>query len=139
MTSKTDTVVYYISNKELCYQDLKQFYKRLPGFIEVIIDHQEQIMTIIDLQSTIHGKGNAMHLIKRACQNAFNMGINKVILDDCSDHYRKPHNIYIKMGFKYNQKDGPEMTGSTKKISEFDISSTFPTIHEIHIKRKKST
>ena len=132
MTSNSKTIVYYIHNRKLNIQELKQQYNSLTASISVVTNDDQEI-TIADLQSTQHGKGYAMHLLKKACKEALSNNIINIILDDCSDNYRQNHNIYTKMGLQYLEEYGPEMTGSVKHISEFNIHSTQPTIYKTYI------
>jgi hypothetical protein len=129
---KFSIVVYYISPNKLCIQDLKKYYKSLPGFIEVVNHPKERSMYIIDLQSIHPGNEYATHLMIHACEEARKMGITSVNLDDCSSRYRSPHNIYTKLGMKYEDYDGgPEMSGKIddiircKNISKTDAPVIF--------------
>lgn len=129
---KFSIVVYYISPRELCIQDLKQCYKNLPGFIEVVNHPKEKSMDVIDLQSTCPGHEYATHLMIHACNEAKKMGITSVNLDDCSSRYRSSHNIYTKLGMKYEEYNGgPEMVGkiddiiSCKSITKTNVPVIF--------------
>ena len=45
-----------------------------------------------------------------------NRGVKAVTLDDDSDRYRQPHNLYIKLGFKYVDDSGPEMETTIENL-----------------------
>lgn len=128
---KCSSVVYYIYNNALSSKhELKQYYNLLYGFIEVVNHIQEKSMTITNLQSTHTGNGYATHLILCACDDARKLGITTVNLDDCSSRYRSNHNIYTKLGMKYENCDGgPEMIGKVRDIVRF--KSAIKTIHPV--------
>lgn len=89
------------------------------GFAHVAFDTKDNVVTIMNLESIIKGKGYGTHLIVHVCKEAIRKGITTVELDDCSSHYRKDHNIYTKLGLSYvDNEHGPEMKGNTSKIYE---------------------
>lgn len=134
MTSrKTEIVVYYMCWKKLCAQELKMYYKLLPGFIEVVFHNDDRGMTVIDLQSTVPDKEHGTHLMKHACTAALSRGITKVRLDDCSDRYRKDHNIYTKVGMLYETDGGPEMTGNAIDIAAYMTDTEPPQIYALNL------
>jgi predicted GNAT family acetyltransferase len=123
--NQSDIVIYYFAHKELCIQEFKEYYKLLPSLIEVIYNEQ---MTVIDLNSSVKGKGYATALLVHASKEASNIGITVITLDDCSDNWCKPHNIYTKVGLEYvNGKHGPEMKGNTSIVSKYPISTELPS------------
>jgi hypothetical protein len=129
MSFNTEIVVYYIYDKEISIQELKYIYNILPGFIEVVF-HQN--MTVINLQSIYPGNGYGTHLMIHACNEAKKRGISTITLDDCSDRYRSQHNIYTKIGMKYdNENYGPEMNGNIKDISTYKTDSNSPVIYSL--------
>jgi hypothetical protein len=123
-------IVYYISKKEIGLHNLKQVFKTLPAYIEVIFIKNDS-MSVIDLHSTKHGKEYALHLIINACHEAQKRGISTITLDDCSDRYRQSNNIYTKLGMKYDDEIGPEMTGKVDDISKYKTVTDAPTIYSI--------
>lgn len=119
-----EIVVYYIAKKKT--------YKDIPAFIEVIFNFQDGTMSVINLQSTNPGKEYATHLFLHACQEAKKRGISIITLDDCSDRYRKHHNIYTKLGMTYDDKiGGPEMSGKVDDISKYKTITDAPVIYSI--------
>lgn len=69
-----------------------------------------------------------------ACNEAKKRGIITITLDDCSDRYRQPHNIYTKLGMKYDNEDGgPEMTGQVNDISRYATVTAAPIIDALVI------
>ena len=88
-------------------------------------------MTVVDLQSTTVNMGYGTQLMIKACKEAVKVGIYKVFLDDCSSRYRKPNNIYTKLGMVYTQEEGPEMIGDTRIISRIDSNHKLPIIHTL--------
>ena len=67
----------------------------------------ERFAIIISLYvDPVHrGKGFGMKLMKEFLTKAYDLGVVHAELDDCSDNYRKDHNIYIKCGFTYTDSD----------------------------------
>lgn len=57
----------------------------------------------------LRNKGIGSILLDQLVQYAKNNHVNKIVLDDMTDNYRQPNNIYLKHGFQYVNKDGPEM------------------------------
>lgn len=47
-----------------------------------------------------------LNYIKKFC---IERNVKKITLDDCSDNFNKENNLYIKYGFKYINKNYPEM------------------------------
>ena len=48
-------------------------------------------------------------LLKHVIQIARERNCESIILDDCSDRFKMPHNIYVICGFKYIDDNFPEM------------------------------
>lgn len=127
--SKSEIVVYYISDYPLCLQELKMYHKIIPGLIEVIF-HTDS-MTVIDLQSRQKGGGSAMMV--HAAKESIKRGIDRIDLDDCTDRYNQGDNIYLKMGMKYvSAGDGPEMVGSSATIAVYPLNTEI-NIREIRL------
>jgi len=130
--SSYEIVLYYIAKRQFCIEEIKQIYKTLPASIEVLFIPKDVSMSVIDLRSTNHGKEYATHLFLHACREAKKRGISTITLDDCSDRYRKHHNIYTKLGMKYNDETGgPEMTGKVEDISKYKTITNTPFIYSI--------
>lgn len=109
--------IFYISNGVLSLKKYISMSKNnnpmLCSYLEYYLD---DILVITDLKSNIKNKGYATILILSVLQEAQNKNVNVVELDDCSDRYNQKHNIYLKLGFKYNDEYGPEMTGDINHI-----------------------
>ena len=134
MSYKIESVIYYIEYKKLCIKELKKSYNFIPALITVIFNHNDRIMTITDLHSRKPGKEYATHLIIYACHEAKKRGISNIILDDCSDNYRKTNNIYTKIGMKYfDNEGGPEMNGIVEDICIYKTSTKSPIIYSLII------
>ena len=58
------------------------------------------------------GHGWATHLLNAVRKWLIARGCTSLHLDDCSDAYRQPHNVYLHVGATYDQETGPEMTWS---------------------------
>jgi len=65
--------------------------------------------TILCLDSCEQGKGYGSELLERIIEYMREQGYSSIHLDDMSDRARKPHNIYVKFGFRYVHEYGPEM------------------------------
>lgn len=61
------------------------------------------------VDSKLRNKGIGSILLNQLIQYAKNNRINKIVLDDMSDNYKLPNNIYLKHGFHYVNENGPEM------------------------------
>jgi hypothetical protein len=59
---------------------------------------------------SLRGKGVGTFLILYAITYLKLIGIISITLDDDSDNSRQDNNIYVKLGCKYDDEDGPEMT-----------------------------
>lgn len=107
--------IFYTNSVKI---DLKTFCKTKIkiSYIQVAFDHINNITTIIYLFSYVPGKGVGSSLIYYACKKSLEQNISKIELDDCSDHFRKKNNIYLKLGFRYISNFGPEMVGDVKEI-----------------------
>jgi GNAT superfamily N-acetyltransferase len=110
-------VVYYIGDKLLTLSEFKHKAKSLPAYIETVWDFSLKEMTVLFVNSSVQGKGLGTLLLSAVIITAGNEGIEKVTLDDVSNNYRKRDNIYLKLGFRYEKKFGPEMKGTTKCVS----------------------
>jgi hypothetical protein len=134
MSLIAENFVYYIENKKLCIKQLNKSYKTIPALIDVIFNYDDEVVIIRDLHSKKPGKEYATHLIITACQQAKKRGILTVKLDDCSDRYRKKHNIYTKLGMKYdNEEGGPEMSGLVYNICNYKTITKKPFIYSLRI------
>ena len=120
----SETVLYYFSDKKLSVEEIKMYYKNIPALIEIVYS---DCMTVTNLQSNVKGKGYAITLLVHASKEAVQRGIVYIELDDCSDCYRKPHNIYTKLGIEYiDVESGPEMKGYSCIVSKFPVISYLP-------------
>lgn len=76
--------------------------------INIYYNYYDKNITILNFVSVEQNKGYGSILLNYIMK-FFNGIIKTIILDDMSDGYRTKHNIYLKFGFKYIHKDGPEM------------------------------
>lgn len=132
--TNTKTIVYYISDSAIKSRDFIKMYKSLPAYIHVVIDFNDNTITVIDLHSNIKNKDYATHLLIYACTQAMKTGIPTMVLDDCTDRYRKPNNIYTKVGMNYINEEGPEMYGKTYIVGSYPTKTDSPTIYYHQIK-----
>lgn len=54
-------------------------------------------------------KGYATYILNQIRQYCIKKHITEIVLDDCTDNFGSADNIYLKFGFKYIEKDHPEM------------------------------
>lgn len=111
------SVVYYIGDKRLTLPEFKEQAAQLPGYVQTVWDFSDSSVGVIYVNSTVPGRGLGTLLLSISIISAGNEGIEQVVLDDDSDNYRKPNNIYIKLGLRYEEEDGPEMIGKTKTVT----------------------
>ena len=57
----------------------------------------------------LRNKGIGSILLNQLIQYAKKNQVKQIVLDDMTDNYRMPNNIYLKHGFRYVNIDGPEM------------------------------
>lgn len=79
------------------------------GYLNIIINYNEQSSTITDFYCTYTNKGHGSILMNFVIDEMKKIHIKCITLDDMSNRYRNLHNIYLKFGFKYIHNDGPEM------------------------------
>lgn len=76
----------------------------------VDMDYTTCFITGLSINPEYQNKGNGTKLLNFALNDLESLGAARVELDDMSDHYGAPNNIYIKCGFEYIDVDsGPEM------------------------------
>ena len=101
---------------------------KMDSYIQIVLDYKEKIITVINLQSNKKNKEYATYLITYSAKLAFENKIYKMVLDDCTNRYRKSNNLYLKLGLTYDDDFGPEMSGSTEKIMNFKKVTKQPEI-----------
>lgn len=77
---------------------LNLVYGSISGFI---INERQAIITFLSVEPNYRNKGIGTKLLKWFMLQVSHFGVIHVELDDCTDNYRKPHNIYLKYGFEY--------------------------------------
>lgn len=121
----THTMIYYINDSELSSEQLVKEYDSVYGLIRVVFSDE---MDIVSFRAN-SGNGYGTQLFLYACNEARKKGISIVKLDDCSSRYRQDHNIYTKLGMKYEDAvSGPEMHGNVEDI----LKSSVPHKHHIY-------
>jgi hypothetical protein len=106
-------LIYYFGSECISLEEYKKVYEKLPGYIETIITRNN--LDIMVLKSNIKGIGLGTFLLLEACMNS---NVDTISLDDMTENCRTDDNIYIKCGFKYKYKYGPEMIGNTKIVAK---------------------
>jgi len=90
-----------------------EYYGKIEGFIT----ERTAIITNLYVKQEFRTKKLGTKLIKMFCEEViFIHGCVNIELDDMSDNQRQENNIYIKLGFRYKYKYGPEMVGNTRNI-----------------------
>jgi len=75
------------------------------GHVYGIVLERKAYLSSLFVKPIYRTKGYARGLLKYFLANAMSHGAIYVELDDCSDNYRKSHNIYLKYGFEYINKE----------------------------------
>ena len=88
----------------------------IQGSYEIIGNKRRGIIHNLWVEEKFRNKKIGRYLLRKLIIKMFDIGIVHIELDDMSDNYRKEHNIYIKHGFKYKYKTGPEMYGNTRQL-----------------------
>jgi len=89
-----------------------EYYGKIEGFIT----ERTAIITNLYVKQEFRTKKLGTNLIKMFCEEVIKYGCVNIELDDMSNNQRQENNIYIKLGFKYKYKYGPEMVGNTRNI-----------------------
>jgi hypothetical protein len=79
------------------------------GFIDIIINYNDNTATIIDFLCINQNNGNGTILLNFIIEEMKKLKIKSILLDDMTDRYRDIHNIYLKFNFIYIHENGPEM------------------------------
>lgn len=79
----------------------------------------ECILKTIEVHSpSDRGKGWGTKMLHAMRGWLFERGCRRMIWDDLSQRYRKPHNVYLSIGATYDADDGPEMTWDWSSYEE---------------------
>ena len=91
------------------------------------------VMIICDLQTKKEWRrrGYASALLKRAIWEARRNNCKVIQLEDCSDYFNLPGNIYIKHGFNYSEHP-PTMVLYLNHPSNKDTGHSHPTDDDSH-------
>ena len=79
--------------------------------LEAYMDDEAMSVSITSLYTFegYSGKGYATVLLNRLFDEVKSKGYKTINVDDCTDLFRKPNNIYLVNGFKYIEEGYPEM------------------------------
>ena len=75
------------------------------GYLSGWVDQRSCIIMSLKIYPEHLNQGHAINLIKEFLLEVRQLGAVHVELEDCSDHYRSDHNIYLKCGFQYKGSD----------------------------------
>jgi len=83
----------------------------IKGYIVFIVCFQDLNCIIMDFNINYEQKGYGTILLNEVIdtlKKKYSI-IRTIELDDMTDRYRQPNNIYLKFGFTYKEDHGPEM------------------------------
>lgn len=69
----------------------------------------ECILLSLNVITEFRNNGYGTILLKQVITYCRCLGIKQINLDDCSNNFNKPNNIYLKAGFRYIVEGFPEM------------------------------
>lgn len=104
--------VKYLKTIMTKYINIQKIFGSISG---VVVERIAYINDLI-VYDSFRNQGYGIYLIKEFCDKSTEKGGIRIELDDMSDNSRKEHNIYIKVGFRYKYKYGPEMFGNIRNI-----------------------
>ena len=79
----------------------------------LIVDRSILMLQGLHVIPELRGNGIGSHILRYIQAYAGANGYERIELDDMSDRFGQPRNIYLKHGFRYvNLEDGPEMEWS---------------------------
>jgi GNAT superfamily N-acetyltransferase len=91
------------------YIEFKYIKDMRSGFKFTDIGGSECTILSLYTEKPFRNKGYATYLLKYAIDYCRSKGVHRIVLDDCSDNFKKQNNIYLKCGFRYVEDDLPEM------------------------------
>ncbi len=111
--------------RRVVYSVVRKNCNKQLSYVEIVGSITEKEMRVISVKSFEKNKGHATNLMIHACRDYLSnhkYTNAKIYLDDCSDRFRNPHNLYTKLGMSYDDITGPEMTGSVRHIAALPIN-----------------
>lgn len=117
--NKILTHIAYLGNQKWNIKEIQENIRKTKSYIQFVTNQERNETTLLWLQSNVRGKGYARFLFEYMINYSKENGIKKILLDDCSENFRKEHNIYVNFGVKYIDDYGPEMEGNVDEI--FDL------------------
>lgn len=112
--------MFYTGCRMRTIQDV--FDRDSPRLFGVMRDRMFQLMHIF-VPCSLRNRGIGTMLLHKMAQHLRDLGCRCIELDDMSERHRQNTNIYVRSGFVYRQKVGPEMTGSPIRILELTSKS----------------
>lgn len=121
-TNNNDGIVsFYIDRtaEQQTASNIQHHINNASAYIDIVtdLDNRSAVLRFIsvneedeDPSNSLRGKGVGSFLILYAITYLKLIGIDMITLDDDSDNFRQSNNIYVKLGCKYDDEDGPEMT-----------------------------
>ena len=75
-------------------------------------------LMVLRIEENFQNLGFGSYLVKGIAKWCTDEGVRRIEVDDMSNRYRQPQNVYRKCGFVYHRAVGPEMYASPRKIIE---------------------
>lgn len=108
MASKNYRVKHSSSNSTLSATLIKENSHKLRNG-KVYYGSQHFVLGSLHVDPKLRNKGIGSILLNRLIEYAKKNNVDKIVLDDMTDNYRKRNNIYLKHEFRYLSNNGPEM------------------------------
>jgi ribosomal protein S18 acetylase RimI-like enzyme len=106
-------LIKYKHNKG-CIQGSYEMVKSITD--NVIYNKRRGIIHNLWVKKQFRNKKIGQNLLKKMIEQMYEIDILHIELDDVSDNFRSHNNIYLKHGFKYKYKTGPEMYANTRHL-----------------------
>jgi GNAT superfamily N-acetyltransferase len=101
------------------YQEIGYLNACLDDVTDDYIEKRECVVTDLYVDTNYRNKGIATSLLLKLRDillKIYNItNISLITLTDCSDHFGKSNNVYLKTGFTYDKDGLPEMTWEFRK------------------------
>ena len=88
----------------------------LVGIVPGKADDRVAYLKALRVIPSLRKRGIASALIVAFARVAEERGVRRIELDDMSDRFRMEGNVYVRNGFVYRGKTGPEMYASPKAV-----------------------
>ena len=97
---KYNKIIILITNNEKQYSNIVFLHNKT---------EKNCILLSLHTEDEYRNMGYGSILLKKIIKYCIENEIREILLDDCTDNFNKPNNIYLKSGFKYINEGEPEM------------------------------